>query len=150
MTYQKVSSSGLVFNDNGQILMVKRSDNDDFMPGVYELPGGGTEFLEDPAESLQRELKEECGIEVEVGLPLTTWSFVMPHEGVEKHTVEIIYHCKVCKDQEVKLSHEHSDYRWVDLTEAVDITKENDQLLNLLNNLKTHPLILPVSVVNAI
>jgi 8-oxo-dGTP diphosphatase len=146
MTYQKISSSGLVFNDKGQILMVKRSDLDEFMPGVYELPGGGTDFLEHPAESLQRELKEECGIEVEVGLPLTTWSFVMPHEGVEKHTVEIIFHCKVCKDQTVNLSEEHTDFKWVSLNEAEKMTDQNDQLFKLLSNLKVHPLLQTASI----
>lgn len=140
MTHQKVSASGLIMNNQGKILMVKRSETDDFLPGVYELPGGGTDFMEDPVKGLEREIKEECGLKVVVKHPLTAFSFAMPHEGVKKHTVEIIYLCRLLQEQEVTLSHEHSDYKWLTFEEISSLSR-NDFMTKLISNLKEHPLV---------
>ena len=142
MTYQKVSASGLVINKKGQILLLKRADNDDFLPGVYGLPGGGTDFMEDPAKGLEREIQEECGIRVDIKHPLTAFSFSMPHEGVEKHTVEIVYLCYMTKKQKIKLSFEHSEYIWSTFEEISQLST-TEFMINLIANLKNHPLLIP-------
>lgn len=141
MTYQKVSASGVIMNQEGKILLVQRSEQDDFLPGIFGLPGGGTDFLEDPVEGLKREIKEECGISIDVQHPLKAFSFVMPHEGVEKHTVEIIYLCKLTKAQKIKLSFEHSDYKWLSFDEIAEI-KTTEFIINLVKDLRSHPLII--------
>ena len=51
-------SMALVVRDN-QILMVETYR---FNRRIYELPGGGIEKGESPAEAALRELKEECGL----------------------------------------------------------------------------------------
>jgi 8-oxo-dGTP diphosphatase len=140
MTYQKVSASGLILNKAGKVLMVQRALDDDFLPGVYELPGGGTEFMEDPAKGLKREILEECGLNVKVSHPLTAFSFKMPHEGVEKHTVELIYLCKVETEQEIKLSFEHCDYKWASFEEIL-ATEDNEGFTTMMRNIQRHPLI---------
>jgi 8-oxo-dGTP diphosphatase len=142
MTHQKISSSGLIMDQTGRILMVKRSDLDTFLPGVYELPGGGTDFNEDPIEGLKREIMEETGIEVNVKHPLTTFSFMMEHEGVDKHTVEIIYLCGIDRDQEVRLSEEHSAFKWV-YPEELATLGTTEFMGNLIQDLQSHPLIKP-------
>lgn len=141
MTYQKVSASGLILNKEGKLLMVKRSDTDDFLPGFYGLPGGGTDYLEHPTEGLQREIKEECGLNVSIEHPLTAFSFTMNHEGVEKHTVEIVYLCKMEDEQDVKLSFEHSDYKWLGFDEVSNLPNIDTFMLKLINDLRMHPLI---------
>lgn len=140
MTYQKVSASGLILNSAGEILLVRRSETDDFLPGIYELPGGGTDYLEDPVAGLIREIKEECGIEVKVLHPLTCFSFEMRHEGVDKHTVEIIYWCEFAGNQDIKLSFEHSDFKWVKFEELETINKD-DNFVKMIKKLQNHPLI---------
>ena len=141
MTHQKVSASGLILNKLGKILMVKRSESDDFLPGIYELPGGGTDYMEDPAKGLEREFLEECGIKIKVLHPLTTFSFNMPHEGVDKHTVEIIYLCELeDENQKIKLSFEHCDYKWMSFDEVLD-TPDNPVFTTMMRNIQQHPLI---------
>jgi 8-oxo-dGTP diphosphatase len=140
MTYQKASASGLIVNKSGKFLLIKRSETDDFLPGYFGLPGGGTEFNEHPVEGLKREIAEECGLTVEISHPLTAFSFVMPHEGVEKHTVEIVYLCKLTKRQKVNLSFEHCGYKWVNFSQ-IEKVKLNPILKELILNLKAHPLI---------
>jgi 8-oxo-dGTP diphosphatase len=140
MTYQKVSASGLILSQDGKVLMVKRAETDDFLPGVYELPGGGTEFMEDPIEGLEREIAEECGLRVKVSHPLTAFSFKMNHEGVEKHTVEIIYLCEVEGDPAIKLSFEHSDFKWMSFEEIIQ-TPDNEYFTKMMSDLQKHPLV---------
>lgn len=58
----KVGVCGAVFNQTGQVLLVRRSDN-----GRWALPGGYAEVNFTPQENLARELREETGLEVTVG-----------------------------------------------------------------------------------
>lgn len=52
-----VSADAAVFRE-GQILLIKREDN-----GLWALPGGATEVGETWAESVERELREETGVQ---------------------------------------------------------------------------------------
>lgn len=54
--------------------MVRRSLEASFMPGVWVFPGGIVEGGETPAECAARELAEEAGIELAVGVELVAWS----------------------------------------------------------------------------
>lgn len=83
------------------------------MPGFWELPGGGSEYGETPQEALKREIKEECGIDVKVHLPLTTGQYFMG----EKQRIEIIFLCSMVKEEEIKLSEEHSASVWISVGE---------------------------------
>ncbi|PIY81154.1 hypothetical protein COY00_00390 [Candidatus Pacearchaeota archaeon CG_4_10_14_0_2_um_filter_35_33] len=59
----KTRASALIFED-GKV-MVTKHDVPDY--GVYYLlPGGGIELGESPEDALKREVKEECGIDIEV------------------------------------------------------------------------------------
>jgi 8-oxo-dGTP pyrophosphatase MutT (NUDIX family) len=51
----------VVVNDSGQILLIKRSDNDN-----WALPGGAIDLGESMAEAGVRETKEETGIDCEI------------------------------------------------------------------------------------
>ncbi|QBS43559.1 NUDIX hydrolase [Nocardia sp. CS682] len=57
----KVAVSALVRDDQGRILMIRRSDNN-----KYSIPGGGLEAGETVSEAVVREVKEETGIDVRV------------------------------------------------------------------------------------
>jgi len=50
----------------GRFLIARRLATDPF-PGLWEFPGGKLEAGESPQQALQRECREELGIEVEVG-----------------------------------------------------------------------------------
>ncbi len=56
-----VTASGLIENDEGKILMIKSPDRG------WEIPGGQVESGEDLTQALKREVKEETGIDIEVG-----------------------------------------------------------------------------------
>lgn len=51
----------VVLNDQGQLLLIHKTDND-----LWALPGGGHEIGESIADTVVREVKEETGYDVEV------------------------------------------------------------------------------------
>jgi mutator protein MutT len=60
--------AAMIAGDDGRILIAERPEGK-FMAGWWEFPGGKLEFGERPEDGLAREVREELGIEVEVGDP---------------------------------------------------------------------------------
>lgn len=59
-----VSVAAVVVNEQGQVLVIKRSDN-----GAWQLPGGVLELGETIQDGVRREVVEETGVQVEpIGL----------------------------------------------------------------------------------
>lgn len=131
---QQVAVGAAILNDHDQVLFVKRSASESFMPGMWELPGGGSEWGEDPKDALKREIMEECGIEIAVHHPLTTAHYVMKEDGKEIHRVEIIFACTtiIGLEQEVKLSEEHDDFAWVPLKESLSRLEMSEFMQNVV------------------
>jgi 8-oxo-dGTP diphosphatase len=112
--YQQAVVGGFMLNDKKEVLLVKRSDTDDFLPGLWELPGGGTDFGEHPTKALERELREEVRLQVMVGKPLHVDDYFMENKDKKIHRVEISFLCTIPKqDQKIVLSSEHQAYKWV-------------------------------------
>lgn len=57
-TYYRISVKALVFNETRSGVLFAQEED-----GVWELPGGGLEWGEDPQTCLRREILEETGIE---------------------------------------------------------------------------------------
>lgn len=104
-----------ILKDNDYLLIIKRSENDDFYPGAWEFPGGHLEEGELLKEGLKRELLEEIGFDLDMN-PIITHYFdeleTKNHELI--HYIEIDFIINVDKDEvDVKLGNEHIDYKWV-------------------------------------
>jgi 8-oxo-dGTP diphosphatase len=80
-------------------------------PAIWGPPGGRLELLEDPVSGLKREVMEETGLEIMVLEPVTTW--FGRFNG--RLLLSIDYLCHAESDQ-VRLSAEHSDFRWLSIT----------------------------------
>lgn len=62
--------------DGARVLLTQRPAGT-HLAGAWEFPGGKLEAGESPEEALAREMREECGVEVEVGdaLDVTFWRY---------------------------------------------------------------------------
>ena len=109
--YQKVVSTGFLVHEQ-KTLIIKRSMDEAFLPGYFELPGGKVDFGEDPKEALAREFREEVNLHIKIGKPFKVFSYLS--ENGDRHTVEILFHVSLLyPQQEVKLSLAHDEYRWI-------------------------------------
>ncbi len=110
MKVQELNSYLVLFNKD-RLLIVKR-DND-----LWEFPGGGVEWGEDPQKAAIRETKEETGLDATNVRMLTVTSATYEKGEDEKHSVYVVYKGET-DSEDVKLSGEHKEYRWLTLTEA--------------------------------
>ncbi len=133
-------ASGFIINSKNQFLMIRRADTMKFLPSHWELPGGIIEDGEDPVLGIQRETKEESGLDIKALYPLKV---VCYFENVEnpRESYGIIYSCKLeSENQKVILSHEHSDYKWVDFNGDYPVPLSNFAISNI-EEYKKHPLV---------
>ncbi|GAB1594503.1 Nudix family hydrolase [Lysobacter claricitrinus] len=61
--------AGVIRDVRGRVLLARRTEGRD-LAGLWEFPGGKCEPGETPEQALARELHEELGIDVRVGVPL--------------------------------------------------------------------------------
>jgi ADP-ribose pyrophosphatase YjhB (NUDIX family) len=86
----KIGCAAAIFNHEGHILLIKRHDN-----GLWGLPGGYAEVNQTPQANLQREVREETGLEVEVGSLIDIFC-VLPGRFGQPHTLyALLYNCEV-------------------------------------------------------
>jgi 8-oxo-dGTP diphosphatase len=71
--------AGVICDASGRILLARRTEGRD-LAGLWEFPGGKREPGESPEAALARELREELGIEVNVGAPLIAVPQAYPHK----------------------------------------------------------------------
>jgi 8-oxo-dGTP diphosphatase len=65
-----VCAGAVVRDELGRLLLVRRANAPS--AGLWSLPGGRVEAGESPAEAAVREVREETGLEVEVGMLLAS------------------------------------------------------------------------------
>lgn len=110
-----IATKALIVNDEGRVLMVRESSQykDGTKLGGFDTPGGRMEPGQRFDESLKREVKEEAGLDVEIGDPFfvnESWPTV---RGELWQIVRIFFKCRAVSSQ-VKLSNDHDAFEWID------------------------------------
>lgn len=104
-----------ILRDKDLFLIVKRNENDNLYPGAWEFPGGHLEDGETIKKGLKRELLEEIGFTNEFN-PIITHYYdeIKSKNGKLIYNLEIDFIINVDRSNlEIKLSNEHSEYKWV-------------------------------------
>jgi len=84
--------AGVITDARGRILLNRRTENRD-MAGLWEFPGGKREAGETSEQALVRELREELGIEAEIG----EWIMDVPQHYPDKHLTLDVRHIRSWK-----------------------------------------------------
>lgn len=100
---------------NNRILIIKRNSNEDFFANEWDLPGGKVLFGENPLNALKREVKEECRLEIKPIKPIDVWTFFKNNKQTQ--VIGITFLSKIISGK-LKLGDEHSDYKWIRITEV--------------------------------
>lgn len=96
----KVGADAAIFNDDGQILLMQRSDD-----RRWCLPCGWVEPNEAPAEAAVREVHEEAGLEIEIVQLVDVFSRQASLENGVHSMIAVVYLGRVTGGQ-LRLSHE--------------------------------------------
>jgi 8-oxo-dGTP diphosphatase len=105
----------------GKILILKESTKykDGAHSGKFDLVGGRVEKGQNFKESLSREIKEETGLEVQIGRPICI-SEKRPSVKNEKWQIVVIYFECTTENNKVTLSTDHDEYKWIKAEEYKD------------------------------
>lgn len=95
-----------------KVLILKRSPLDDFLPNVWEFPGGSLEKGETLHEALIREIKEETHLDIS-GISAKLIG-ISEEISSEKHDVQVNYEIILSGSVQITLSLEHMAYDWIE------------------------------------
>jgi A/G-specific adenine glycosylase len=99
-----------VIRKRGKVLIAQRP-LDNMLGGLWEFPGGKCHADETLASCLQREIKEELGINISVGKKIATVKHAYTHFKITLHA----FACRHVSGRARKLG--VADWRWVRLEE---------------------------------
>lgn len=115
-----IAAKAMIFNNRGEVLLLKRRPSDVHNPSTWDIPGGRLEEEESPFDGVVRETHEESGLSIEVHEPLGIHYFTR-QDG--QHITMIVFRCSH-KEGEVILSEEHTEFQWLSLPEAKETVHE--------------------------
>ncbi len=114
------------------VLVLRRSPADSFLPGQYDLPGGGLEPGETPEEGIRREVLEETGLRAVVVRSLGTRGYALSDSGEEDKALVVFLLRTTAR--KVRLSKEHDEYRWVSESSLTEVFGEGDLIGMILRD----------------
>lgn len=118
-----VAATAFVQNEDGCLLMIRRTDND-----LYSIPGGALKLGETISETVVREVEEETGIDVETNGIIGVYSdpdhVIAFTDGEVRQEFSICFRARPLGG-ELRTSNESKEVMWVEPA--------------ALNKLKIHP-----------
>lgn len=109
---QTVFVNAIIHNANQQVLVVRRSKKDRFLPGYLELPGGRVRSGESLEHALARKLSQELAVSGELPNYFTSLAQINEHGPYVRTVFEVAYNQR----SPIQLSGAHNEYVWVDYT----------------------------------
>ncbi len=98
-------AAAILFDEKGRVLICQRSSGD--CAGLWEFPGGKREINEGWTECLERECREELGVQIEVGELYDDFCYAYPQKTIHFR----FYRAKIVAGE--ILRHVHSSIVWV-------------------------------------
>ncbi len=118
----------VITNDKDEILLLQRNPKTRKQDN-WDLPGGLLEEGEDEKSALEREVKEELDVEIEIVNIGKVWNFFRPLDGkivnVQNYVSKIV-------NGTIKLSDEHINYEWVNKKNINKYPVKDDSLFDAL------------------
>ena len=124
---ERLVVGAIITNEKGEIFLAKRKA-DDFMGGIYEIPGGNAKKGESILDTLIREIKEETNLDIKKVV-----SYIDQFDYLSGS-------CKKCRQFNFKVEvtggpiilTEHDTYKWIDLEDIEKIEKISPEVKQVL------------------
>ncbi len=112
------------YEDQWEVLLIQRSSDDNW-PFVWEFPRGKCVVDKTLNDCLMREVKEETGLDIVLKKFIDKYEYVVIDEN--RRSIQYNFLCSMKdSDQEVVLSYEHDDYKWVSSVGQVELLVPNE------------------------
>jgi ADP-ribose pyrophosphatase YjhB (NUDIX family) len=120
----------VVVNDAGEILMIRRTDNDN-----WAVPGGAVDLGESVGQAAVRETREESGIECKITGIVGIYSdpkhvILYTSNGEARQEFSIVLTARPLSGQPTPSS-ETSEVRWVSVSEVRDYTMDRSMRIRI-------------------
>lgn len=120
---------------DGYFLLLKRSEDESFLPAVWGIPAGQLKAGEDPQDGCLRELHEETGLRGKIAELIGYSTFSSSRYAVRLSNYQLNFLVYVT-DREVKLNPAtHSDHEWISLDD-VDDERLDDFTRNIIRSVQ--------------
>lgn len=134
MERQIITMKAFIINEekNTIFLMRKKSIGCDY--NKWEIPSGSMELGETTTETFKKEIKKECGLDIEVGKHMTRpWQWVIG-TSIEnfRYMIAVGKVCRIRSKKELCPKRKYLEMRWVPIEEVL----EYDLEANLIPNMK--------------
>lgn len=107
---QTVFVNAIIHNAKQEVLVIRRSHKDHFLPGYLELPGGRVEMGEQLEHALKRKLSKELAMGVEAPMYCTS----LARENSQGPYIRAVFEVAFNQRTPIQLSSAHNEYIWVD------------------------------------
>jgi len=115
VTTQFIATKALIICDGKVLLLQESTQYKDGTSGDnWDVPGGRIETGQHFAESLAREVKEECGLVITSYRPVHVDEWRPTVQGEQWQIVGIYFLCEV-EPGDVTLSQDHKNFEWIPL-----------------------------------
>lgn len=109
------SCVAVILNERDELLVVRRACEP--AKGTLDLPGGFCDCGESVEESVVREVKEETGLDAEVDAFLFSLPNIYPYGGLEVHTLDMFFLCRVRSGKDLCADDDASEATWIPWSE---------------------------------
>jgi ADP-ribose pyrophosphatase YjhB (NUDIX family) len=107
-----VSVSGVILDDHGRVLLIRRRDNLHWEP-----PGGVLELAETIHDGLRREIREETGLDVESD------ALTGVYKNMPRGIIALVFRCKITGGH-LTSNDEVTAFKWADQADIQRFTSE--------------------------
>lgn len=109
-----LSTKLLLHNATGEVLVLRRSDDEVHRPGTLDLPGGGVDTGETPLEAIIREAREEIGLHEDTYELHCQFDRSYPSTNLGRVVTKRFFVGRITtQPSAIRLSHEHSEHVWM-------------------------------------
>ena len=111
----RASTAAFILNGKGELLVARRGKEP--AKGTLDLPGGFVDNNENAEQGMVREILEETGLVVPAEDVRYMFSIpnVYHYSGMDIHTLDFFFLCKVADDAEVKAADDAAELAWLPL-----------------------------------
>ena len=114
----RASTAAFILNGKGELLVARRAKEP--ARGTLDLPGGFVDNNENAEQGMVREIQEETGLKVEPGEVKYLFSIpnIYRYSGMDIHTLDLFFFCRVPEDSEVKAADDAAELTWLPLRDV--------------------------------